>query len=364
MDGADSESISRQIVATDEVIEVEKPPTLCDEGLGHERKGEWKDAEKAYLAGLKNGELRAHLLLADMYEQGRGKSEATRNPRYEFSPDARKLFMQLKAFCESDLDPECAYRLATCYIEGRGAVKNYEAALGCLVRAAGHFHTAALKDLSELYLQGIVVPLNIYNAYVFALLARMKDAGAVSGAELMKIEAKLKAARVSVLKIQKETSALSEMEPGQLVLRFGEMCMLESPESPVEESPDHSPGSSGQKAVSDLSHWKLDRLGELKLCYFPAQKQPAIRLEYREQKIVFPVPSPGLFNANILELIRRFHEQELEPKRAIGYYDSDIANAIKTKRSNRQIVCDFNHAIRRLFGLGKEAKAMEWIVFS
>lgn len=225
--------------------------------------------------------------------------------------------------------------------EGIGTPIDYQEAFQCFRWAAARGHSDAQAMLSLYYGQGLISAPDPREAYIWAILARSADPRLVDSETLELLSGQLP--QKVLLAAQKEAKRRHSE-----CLKTGEMTLPEdAPASPSAEPP----------AQSGLG-WKVADIRALRVTLYAQSGK--IRLQHGSQSHL--ATAAELFSDNCLRLLIAYDKLRTYGEGSLGYYESTLADARKrSQRTNRQIVADFNHALRKHLGLDKQCKPFVWL---
>jgi len=262
------------------------------------------------------------------------------------------------------------YEYAKMLLDGIGVTQSYVYAFYYLWSAAKQKHGKAQFELAKLYSSGYIFPEDYKTAYIWALISQSFSFQEETNRFIESLKPKLTKHEVSSLQVKayrykdivikagtKDTPLLQE--PNEY---FAKNCYQEDSKAvsaPGIYAKETMPIPSQPQNPDNLNcQFAIDNINNLTLCYYVKDRN--ITFICNGSKKTYKAPT--MLNANCLELLTRYNKQTEHNEPQIGYYAADIYDATSAKeRSNRQIVSDFNHALRKHFRLGKEVKPFEWI---
>jgi len=257
--------------------------------------------------------------------------------------------------------------LGLMYLSGMGVGRFYRKAFKLIFSSACQNYPPAMAQLARLYLDECKAGYNLIEAYIWALLEANGEGCKIAE----EIEPKLSPAQIH--SAQEEVDRRQDILLSKGFLSEEDFVPFtkkkeESPAPPETGKlktshqnggtvPSESPKSAHRSGIC-LADWNIQKLSELKLVYYLKDKN--ITFSYRKHKATFPAQK--LFLSNCLTLLLMHDKHVNYGEQEVGYYDTTIADQRRnSKRNNRGVVSDFNLEFRKLFGLGKEAKAFEWL---
>lgn len=281
------------------------------------------------------------------------------------------------------------HKCAEWYKHGNGFLKNYEKAFDWILKAACHDQVYC-ANLSEYFQYGIGVDENIYEAYVWAVIAgKHFRAKALSVLEntLPKKEV-LRAQREAEKRVKicenysldgaakgrdlynymreilKNTHPAAEETTGKdhkAEITGGANVQEPQAELPVSTDPDPDPRPDpGLPAL--LKDWMV--AGVSSLTFHVNLREKNVRIVYgRKSKTLTNADFARLFTRYALPLIVDHHESQRSSKPPVDYASPSLARGVDLTltRPNHKAVSDVNSRIRSVFGLGKKEQAFKWI---
>lgn len=280
-------------------------------------------------------------------------------------PDHQKAYFYLL----QSADQGCVSSLievATREIEGKGTSQDYLSAFLHLWQAAISSAQDVSGDdinryfaclaLSDFYISNRLFPCDYPSALFWALMSQQVKYDQSTCDYISGLTEKMD--RADILECQEE---VKEFANDLNLIAAGHSSLIMPPEEYYEKHrfrKDKPKPAQLQKPDNLGSQFVIDDIAQLTLSYYI--KDNNITLICNGSKKTYKAQT--LLNANCLELLTRYNKQDEHNEPLIGYYAADIYDATSAKeRSNRQIVSDFNHALRKHFKLGKEVKPFVWI---
>jgi len=318
-------------------------------------------------------DLRAIKLLEEFYEYG--------HELFDISQDLIKAAFYHDLAAQQG-DKESQYKLAMVKLKGIGTTTDYHGAYQWLWKSALQSYGMAQVELAKFYVSGNLFPKDVSTALLWLLISQNNIVCEEAKTHITECEKEISKAKLT--KLQKEAIRLYK---NMKHITEGKSELLLLPDKYLElngfnaedEVDDNMSGRNqstqvepeGDEPVDDTiyppteaSHERVSQLGKINkisdlfVTFYPNNGK--VTFAYQDHK--FTTTFLNHFSENCKELLIRHDKHINHGESPVAYYDSNIYDKeIYRERPNRQIVYDFNYALRKLLGIAKDQKPFVWV---